>query len=893
MSQTLPSGIKSFDSSDTVTRQSFNDNWTVIDSHIGSGGATHAVAVAGGAAGFMSGTDKTNLNANTASLAAANPTSITLNAGAGSYTATRKSRLKGIKMQGRTLVNLLGRDGNCDSLSPFTLFGVSPTLSTTQKKYGVNSIKVTNNGAAPSYVYKDYATMSLSTTKSYVLAGWVYIESRTTGILPYIQLCDVGTFNGRYQVTAAAIIGSWQFLYVKVPTGNSLVGTGFRLLAGLGNIGDTVAYMDGLRLYEVSSSDYSAIGTTYATEDAIDKFLPYVDDVKHVNAVYVRNSGKNLLPPFSEWTLHANSVTNEQYKFTHTPTASGEANYVNIPIIGGQTYTLKATLTASVGVAAMFFDWYDASDVYISTSITYGASDVAFNITPPSSATKGRLILQGTQAGTFTFTNPMLNIGSTALTFEQQQPSYMYLPTCNLRSDALGTVQDKMYMDGEGKPRVTRRFRETSIDGSLTYTFGGDGTGYKYVLTSSLGITYKPTDRQAIKYDGKILSYNESTNAADQFAYNSGGSLYIVISDTDSGWGETYTPSVAEIQAYFNGWYMYDGTVSFTSTTPRGSNKYNGSGDVNKRWAYLDSNGQWTGNTTVIPTTQAPVNSYYQQYRVIYQLAQSADEALEYEGELLLHDGANQIAVGTGIVVREAIIPKRNIAQTHLGFNSYPSSSYGDTRLKRFPSAFVTIYRNGTMDEAWTRATGTSDFWQNGVAAFILDGNFDQTASYSVTYLSLDTYSLGIAPLSISAEYASNIKEDLDDVTRALVEVRSDVSVLRNAKAQKQQSQWITPTLLNGWVNFQGGESTVAYMKDEQGFVHLKGAVKSGSFGILLYLPVGYRPSEHKEYITMSNNGTSSLTAFVTVASDGRVILQSGNYTLFSLDGIAPFRAEQ
>ena len=41
----------------------------------------------------------------------------------------------------------------------------------------------------------------------------------------------------------------------------------------------------------------------------------------------------------------------------------------------------------------------------------------------------------------------------------------------------------------------------------------------------------------------------------------------------------------------------------------------------------------------------------------MYQLSQSVDEVAEYEGELMLHEGYNQIEVGTGIVVREVSIP--------------------------------------------------------------------------------------------------------------------------------------------------------------------------------------------------------------------------------------------
>lgn len=60
-------------------------------------------------------------------------------------------------------------------------------------------------------------------------------------------------------------------------------------------------------------------------------------------------------------------------------------------------------------------------------------------------------------------------------------------------------------------------------------------------------------------------------------------------------------------------------------------------------------------------------------------------------------------------------------------------------------------------------------------------------------------------------------------------------------KANKAQEDWITPTLLNEWeiysINFP-----VGYMKDEFGFVHVKGAVKNGTTRVVFILPSGYRP---------------------------------------------------
>ena len=60
-------------------------------------------------------------------------------------------------------------------------------------------------------------------------------------------------------------------------------------------------------------------------------------------------------------------------------------------------------------------------------------------------------------------------------------------------------------------------------------------------------------------------------------------------------------------------------------------------------------------------------------------------------------------------------------------------------------------------------------------------------------------------------------------------------------KANKVQEEWITPTLLNGWVAEPGYD--YGYMKDDFGFVHFKGRFKSGTIAQPLFvLPIDYRP---------------------------------------------------
>ena len=99
---------------------------------------------------------------------------------------------------------------------------------------------------------------------------------------------------------------------------------------------------------------------------------------------------------------------------------------------------------------------------------------------------------------------------------------------------------------------------------------------------------------------------------------------------------------------------------------------------------------------------------------------------------------------------------------------------------------------------------------------------------------------------------------------------------------------WITPTLLNAWVNFDSNRSNCQYTKDSLGFVHLKGNVKSGSLGMATFtLPSGYRPALQMIFATASNIAFGQ----ANILSSGNVIITTGSPASFSLDGIS-FRAE-
>ena len=61
-----------------------------------------------------------------------------------------------------------------------------------------------------------------------------------------------------------------------------------------------------------------------------------------------------------------------------------------------------------------------------------------------------------------------------------------------------------------------------------------------------------------VKYNGTLLNTLDTGawgTVNDQWGIDiTAGHLLITVSNTDSGWGDDYTPTADEIKAYFNGW---------------------------------------------------------------------------------------------------------------------------------------------------------------------------------------------------------------------------------------------------------------------------------------------------------------------------------------------------
>ncbi|WP_322398575.1 hypothetical protein, partial [Clostridium perfringens] len=117
--------------------------------------------------------------------------------------------------------------------------------------------------------------------------------------------------------------------------------------------------------------------------------------------------------------------------------------------------------------------------------------------------------------------------------------------------------------------------------------------------------------------------------------------------------------------------------------------------------------------------------------------------------------------------------------------------------------------------------------------------HFNQLAAYSVTYLKLEKS----PAVPLLGTIAVNEKSLLQELVISVQNSTTTISELMRKEEDKKVSDWITPTLLNGWV---GHGSTGVSIRKNGDHLEIKGAIRAGvaiSGTHIMRLPNELRPS--------------------------------------------------
>jgi hypothetical protein len=497
-----------------------------------------------------------------------------------------------------------------------------------------------------------------------------------------------------------------------------------------------------LSLYEVDTIEYAKILVDWNEAEVLNRY-PRVQGVQHLQNVAVIAEGENLLPPFSEWTLHANAKVVSPYELELNASAANQNTTYQLAAIPNRDYYLNTT-----GLSGQFQVLvYDVNG----TQLLANYSGLSKGFTTPSNATRIEVRLTNGAVGTgkFTFTNPMLTLGNTPKPFVPRNPSYLFAP---VKLGQIGSVKDSLY--NIGTEWFVRKLVEKDVvlDGSLGWLNVDDLLGYKRVqiLQSSFNIVttggvITPSAQVLTKHDGKVLTQADSSALSDRYNTRTPSVAYIVISvsDLDTGFPEVYVPSSDDWKRYFNGWKYTDGTT----------------------WTSVTGNGQTANGATALSTKPTDFTPYKLSY--VLSTPQLINVNHLVEGAINV-SGQTQVEIISGVVVREKVNVYIGTTNNHINHNTYE-------KLKNKAARIMTVYRNGQVDKRWAIVNDTVAFGISRASIPVVD--FDPSAEYTVTYLVLDRHLQTVNAMDVKASYAGSLKDSVDMAVVDLTDLKTQVSV--------------------------------------------------------------------------------------------------------------------
>lgn len=724
-------------------------------------------------------------------------------------------------IQGKSYVNLLGKDGNCEDVGKWGLFQATSALDGMNKVFGANSIKITISSTFTQGLIHKVGIFDAA--KYYFVSAYFKNGNATSA---FIQK-DV-TGGGTY-FKSSEIADTTKFVRVGMLLSPNQLNSGNYLhFVASGTAGQYV-YVDGIMLQEITAAEY----TNLSVAQLLEKY-PYVDsyaclqnpyiEVRHDNLVRNGNGEEGI----SWWRSHpANystmSIDNGRFKIVTT----GDAGHIQtIKVKPNTNYYIKANATVTVGSIQIY-------NKNLSSALRSGSG--TFN----TGANEEISIFTYVGTGTGYFDSIMLIEGTTA------PASYKSCRIERCVIEGKFTSDDTVtYENGEVSGLLNWKHR-TLYGKDYDWQYDADFTGMKRIKMpnpiDSLRDTYTPV---GVKYDGKILKIGDTGLAYDMIWLTAffGNQTYLSISDSDSGWTETLSPNDDEVKAFMNGWRainnsgsrylawisVVDGSVpAGTISTTVGATYTSGSttmtltsvtglavGDyiivdngylrsitsingnvitlntsisvgltVNMRIMKCDNPAG--GGTSLLTHCKNNVAPGYEGYQLHYKLANPepiTDVNVHVHGDIpKLDNGDNYLYVDSGMVIGEAVNPQLGNGTSsnttyYINTNSYVNNVWGtpDTTLKnRFVENFIAIYKNKIF-YVWN--IGYSTVLEKLLLANTTQANYDTNATYTVDYQILKT--THTTPTAITMQYQQDVLSAVSDLSEGLNSRQKADSVL-------------------------------------------------------------------------------------------------------------------
>jgi hypothetical protein len=506
-----------------------------------------------------------------------------------------------------------------------------------------------------------------------------------------------------------------------------------------------------LPLFEVDATDYAKILVDWNEAEVLNRYNR-VMGTQHMQNLAVIAEGENLLPPFSEWTLHANAKVVSPYELELNATIAFQSTIIEVNGLSNQPYVLTTTHNARLEISERDSNGNETAINYTSTGT------LSFTTKPTTKILRIRMTNM-TPTGKFTWSNPMLTLGNTPKPFVPRNPSYLFAP---VKLGQVGTTKDSLFKQDGQWTMVERVKKDVVLDGSLGWSVSTDFVGFKRLSMPHSVFTSVPVSSSNLvvtKYNGLKLASNAFDISGD--ATNFGSTLlHVNVYDVDSGLGETYNPNAQEMSAIMYGWQ---------AKTTDGNGKPTA-------WRSLgDGTDAPTQTLAYVSTNKAP---NFTPYKLSYALAAPQTTNVNHlvEGDIAV-SGQTQVLIDSGYVNREKVVPVNASGYVRINYNL---SSWASGNLKYKANRIIDIYKNGVKDTHNWRIITFANAYGSQFAEHLNVSQYDPTATYEVTYLVLERHLQTANAMEVKASYAGNFKEVVDDTVVKVSDLATQLSVLAN-----------------------------------------------------------------------------------------------------------------
>jgi hypothetical protein len=645
---------------------------------------------------------------------------------------------------------------------------------------------------------------------------------------------------------------------------------------------DAVLHDPRVPLYEVTQQSYDAILNTWSEDEVVRRY-PSVAGPTHLQNLYLMATGENIadIRNSSRLITRNNAVIiNDNginaWKIDNVTSSDQLPNIIDTPFLPNTQYSIRAKIKHNGNNGRLRVAYTDGT---FETSASNALATDYFETTLITAAGKtiSTLGIHYTTSGGTLYIDIdsfVVSIGATLKPYVPYNPSYLFFET--KLAEIRGVTADRVF-EQDGKYFKRKNIETVELDGSLAWSFYSDGAAFKTVKTS-YGLLGVEGSEKITKYNGlslksKVLSFDNKDQSYLFSSHTNTGLdkfLFISISDTDTGFGETHTPTTNELKGYFNGW----------------------------KAKTVDANGKPTAWMSLGDGTDAPTQTEvyvkdnkapnYTPGKLMYQLTTPITEEIKHEGSIFANS-LTMVEVSSGAIIREKVVFQKGTTYASLARSE---ASWENSLIKYRNLKIIALYEGDKKVSFVTNSDAgfvlAEDNRAQGKQRITARNEYIKDFEYTLTYIVWDKQTFTSNPVNVTAQYANNIRTALEDTAKKVEDVATETTVIKNTYAKKSKYPWIAPTLLNSWVNFGGVYAAVGYTKDDFGFVHLRGLIKSGVTAQAAFiLPVGFRPEKDLLIATTSNGAFGQLS----IRTDGQVFVESGSNINFSLENIA-FRVE-